>query len=307
MADGICRGGARGWLHHFGNCGRSPVAENCHPVCFPRGEVQAMGPEIAEPACRCPDARCHQPGHAATRSRDSALLRIPGGCLRALLGRARLAIRARVRHRPVTLLVAVVLLSFAAAVTLHVSSVSGSNVNLSSGDAAPAGEVAGPQAVGTMATRQAEPETVPTARIRDDIPGWDSIRRTPVVTNISTLEPVNRLTLVSLSLETLAVPLVLGLLAPVLGWIGFSLVIRCDHRQSGARARERCGHALLLSGLRGGAMMTFANDVTCIGGYDCTQVDPCVAADSFRREVELSISNRVHSTTLDDPVVPVGS
>ncbi len=52
-----------------------------------------------------------------------------------------------------------------------------------------------------------------------------------------------------------------------------------------------------------GAMKLVANDMTYVGGHVCTHVDPCVGGDTFRREVELSVSNRVQSATLGDPSV----
>jgi hypothetical protein len=138
-----------------------------------------------------------------------------------------------------------VLLGFGATAILYLSSTAGC------GAAAPAGTLADPLIVGAMTTRQPAPEAVPTARVRYDIPGWDSIRRTPVVRDGSAMEPINRLRLVSTSPESLLVPLVLGLLAPVLGWVGLSLVLRRDQRRTGATARGTEGrHALLLGGLR---------------------------------------------------------
>jgi hypothetical protein len=208
-----------------------------------------MVPRLTAPAGPRPEVRCHQLGHSATRTRDSAILSISGGCLRAALHRARTPTRACVRHRPAVLLV---LVAFAAMAILLVSNASGSNVNVRSEGAAPAaGTLADPLAVGTMTTRQPEPEPVPTARIRYDIPGWDSIRRTPVVRDVSAVESVYRTTVVSTSPESLLIPFVLGVLAPVLGWVGLSLVIRCDQRRIGAPASGTEGrHALLLSGLR---------------------------------------------------------
>jgi hypothetical protein len=129
-----------------------------------------------------------------------------------------------VQHRRVALVVLLALAAAALLATLDVSTTSGSTVNDGLGGAAPSGTLAEPFAEGT--TRQLEPEGVPSARIRYDIPGWDSIRRTAAGTEVSTIEPLSQRPPSSPPRENFLVPVVLGLLPPALGWMGLSLALR---------------------------------------------------------------------------------
>jgi hypothetical protein len=52
-----------------------------------------------------------------------------------------------------------------------------------------------------------------------------------------------------------------------------------------------------------GAMQLVTDDVRYIGGSTCSSQDPCVGAGTFRRAVELSIADQVHSTTLGAALV----
>jgi hypothetical protein len=46
-----------------------------------------------------------------------------------------------------------------------------------------------------------------------------------------------------------------------------------------------------------GAMQLVSDEVRYSGGSACPPQDPCIGADTFRRAVERSIANQVHSTT----------
>ncbi len=94
--------------------------------------------------------------------------------------------------------------------------------------------VAEPLVVGT--TRQSGPDAVPTARIRYDIPGWDSIRRTTARTDVWAIEPLSPLTPGPIPTENLLVPVMLAFLAPVLAWVGLSMMLRCIGRSPDAPA-----------------------------------------------------------------------
>jgi hypothetical protein len=54
---------------------------------------------------------------------------------------------------------------------------------------------------------------------------------------------------------------------------------------------------------RSRSTQTVFSDIRHIEGFTCTPDDPCVGTDSFRRALELSISNQVRSTTLGTPTV----
>ena len=85
---------------------------------------------------------------------------------------------------------------------------------------APAVAVTAPSALGN--TPQGEPAPS-TASPRYDIPGWDSIRRTPAANDVAAMEVSERL---ASAPQNPLIPVVLGLLVPVLGWVGLPLALR---------------------------------------------------------------------------------
>lgn len=172
-----------------------------------------------------PAIRGHEPSHGATRARDCSGGSVFGRCRRAVLCRAHTAPTPCARHCRVALLVLFALAAAALSVSWHVSTAPGSTVPVELGGAALAGTLAEPLAEGT--TGQPEREAVPTARIRYDIPGWDSIRRTSAGMDVSAVEPLSQLPPASIPPENFLVPVVLGLIPPALGWVGLSLTLRC--------------------------------------------------------------------------------
>jgi hypothetical protein len=100
-------------------------------------------------------------------------------------------------------------------------------------------------------TRQSEPDAVPTARVRYDIPGWDSMRRPANGAGMPTVEPVGQPPSAPSPGENLIVPVLLGLVPPSLGWVGLSLVLRnFAWSPKAPESRRDRGPDVLVSGLR---------------------------------------------------------
>jgi hypothetical protein len=144
------------------------------------------------------------------------------------------------------LLVLLTLAAAALAPILQVSTTADSMAKIASPGGTPVATPAETLGVGT--TRQSGPD-VPTARIRYDIPGWDSIRRTTTRTDLRAVEPLSRPT-PPIPGENLLVPVVLALV-PVCAWVGLSVMLRWIGRSAHAPAAGTDGTpGSLLSGLR---------------------------------------------------------
>jgi len=190
-------------------------------------------------------ARSNQPHQGATRGGNSAAPNASGECRRAAPRRP---------HGPIPcvphgLAAPLMLLAVSALVAIfHIYAAPGSVASNGSPGGATSGTPAEAFVVGT--THQSEPEAVPTARIRYDIPGWDSIRRTSTRTDASAVEPLRPPIPDRLRLENLLVPGFLALLPPVLGWVGLSWMLRSSGRSPDASATATRGRpGYLLSGL----------------------------------------------------------
>jgi hypothetical protein len=192
-----------------------------------------------------PEPRPNQSKHGASRARDSAVPNASRECQRAMPQRPRRPTPC-VQQRLATLLVLLTLAASALAAILHVSTARGSVANVGSSGGAPSDTLAEPLAMARMP--QFEPEAIPTARIRYDIPGWDSIRRTATSTEVSAVEPLSPPTPEAVPPKNFLVPAVLALLPCVLGWVGLSLMLRYAPDAPAAPTDGTPGS--LLSGLR---------------------------------------------------------
>jgi hypothetical protein len=146
------------------------------------------------------------------------------------------------------LLVLLTLAAAALAPILQVSTTADSIAKIASPGGTPVATPAETLGVGT--TRQSGPDAVPTARIRYDIPGWDSIRRTTTRMDIRAIEPLSPPT-PPIPGENLLVTVVLALLVPVCAWVGLSVMLRWLVRSAHAPAPGTdATPGALLSGLR---------------------------------------------------------
>jgi hypothetical protein len=193
------------------------------------------------------EARPNQLDHGATRTRGLAVPNASGEYPRAAPRQRRGPLACL--QRLAALLVLLTLASAALLAILQVSTTADSIAKVESPGGPPAGSPAEPLVVGTIG--QSGPAAVPTARIRYDIPGWDSIRRTTTRTDVSAIEPLSPVTPGRIPTEALLVPVVLGLVAPALAWVGLSVMLRCIGRsQDVSAAGTDATPGALLTGLR---------------------------------------------------------
>jgi hypothetical protein len=193
------------------------------------------------------EPRPSQLEHDPTRPRDSTVPNAPGESRRAAPRRRRGPLACV--QRVAALLVLLTLAAAALVAILQVSTTADSIAKVASPGGTPVATPAETLVVGT--TRQSGPDAVPTARIRYDIPGWDSIRRTTTTTDVSATAPLSPVTSGRIPTEPLLVPVVRALLAPALAWPGLSVMLRCIGRSQDASAAGTDGtRGALLSGLR---------------------------------------------------------
>ena len=213
----------------------------------PRGGVPPMVAALAPLTAPRSEARPNQLDHGATRPRDSAVPNASREYRRAAPRRRRGPLACV--QRVAALLVLLTLAAAALAAILQVSTTADSIAKVASPGGAPVATPAETLVVGT--TLQSGPDAVPTARIRYDIPGWDSIRRTTPSTDVSAIEPRGPVTPGRIPTEALLVPVVLALLAPALAWVGLTVMLRCIGRSQDVSAAGTDGTpGALLTGLR---------------------------------------------------------
>jgi|SRR5579859_910011 len=127
----------------------------------------------------------------------------------------------RIQHGRVAVLALLGLAAIALPASLHMPTGSAANVGLGNGVT-----YAEPLDVGTAL--QPEPVSSPAAKIRYDIPGWDSIRRTAAAPDVSRVEAAMQVAPTPLQgPEYLLLPVLFGLLPPAFSWVGLPLALRC--------------------------------------------------------------------------------
>src|SRR6266851_1340135 len=97
----------------------------------------------------------------------------------------------RIQHRRAAVFALLALAAVALQASFHEPTGSGPVANVGLGDGPPGGMQAGPLEV--ELALQNKPVASPTARIRYDIPGWDSIRRTAMTADVSPVETARQL------------------------------------------------------------------------------------------------------------------
>jgi hypothetical protein len=149
----------------------------------------------------------------------------PGGALAAVRCQWPTPPIPRVQHRRVAVFALLALAAVALQASFHEPTGSGSMANVGLGDGPPGSMQAGPLEV--ELALQNKPVASPTARIRYDIPGWDSIRRTATTADVSTVETARQLPPAPVhGPEYVPFRVLFGLLVPALGWVGLPLALR---------------------------------------------------------------------------------